>query len=376
MASPTAVLPAAKLSRTERPPARSSKSPAGLLEQGTRVCRRAAPPLELRPEVGPVVERPVGRCSITPAQADSVVQQQLPGPSELGDGLVALAVGLLREGRHGGILCGRRGTQRDVAGKRVDGAHEVLGQQHPAQTPARHAPVLAEGGDDDGRLVALPGADAAWVGGPGLGIGHPVVDLVADEAHAVVGAPAGDRSELGAVDHRPGRVGGRGDDEARERPVGLGGVEQSRGGLVARVRTAVDLDDLAAERGEDVAVGRVAGPGERDPVTGLEGREEGEDEPAGRTGRDRHSRRVDLEAVPPPVVRGELGAQLADAQRRRVRERSARGVDAGRRLGHEARRTARGLARAERHDVAPCCAQHGHPVEHVHDLEGRHLRAP
>src|SRR4051795_2041731 len=34
---------------------------ADLLQQGARVCRRVGPPGELRSEVGPVVERAVGR---------------------------------------------------------------------------------------------------------------------------------------------------------------------------------------------------------------------------------------------------------------------------------------------------------------------------
>ncbi len=189
-------------------------------------------------------------------------------------------------------------------------------------------------------------------------------------------APVGDRGELGTVDHGARRVRRRGDDEPGERPTGLSGVEQGRRRLVARLGAAVDLDDLTAERGEDVAVGGVARPGESDAVAGLEGCEEGEDEGARRAGGDRDARRVDVEAVPAAVVGRDLRPQLADAERRRVGQSPPGPVDPGRRLRDQARRPARRLTGAERHDVATLGAQHGHPVEHVHDLEGRHLRAP
>ena len=49
-------------------------------------------------------------------------------------------------------------------------------------------------------------------------VGDPVVDLVADEAYAVLLAPAGDRGELVGRHHRAGGVGGGGDDEAGDGP--------------------------------------------------------------------------------------------------------------------------------------------------------------
>src|SRR6478672_11642585 len=80
----------------------------GLLEQRGRVGPRAAPALELRPEVGPVVEGAVRRRRLSPAEAGCVVQQQLPGARELGDGLVALGVRLLGERGDRRVLGRRR----------------------------------------------------------------------------------------------------------------------------------------------------------------------------------------------------------------------------------------------------------------------------
>ena len=58
-----------------------------------------------------------------------------------------------------------------------------------------------------------------------------------------------------------------------------------RGGEVAGP-DSLDLDHLDAERGEDVAVGRIAGRGHRDAVADVEHAEEGKVE--GRRGAGRH----------------------------------------------------------------------------------------
>ncbi len=61
----------------------------------------------------------------------------------------------------------------------------------------------------------------------------------------------------------------------------MGGLEQLRRRLEAHLGPTVDLDDLTAERGEDVAVGGVAGASQGDAVAGIERGEEGEHEAAG-----------------------------------------------------------------------------------------------
>ena len=71
----------------------------------------------------------------------------------------------------------------------------------------------------------------------------------------------------------------------------------SRRDRPARRLRGLDQHRLAAERREDVAIGRIAGHRDRDAVAGLEQREEGQDEPGRRAGGDDDARRVDLDAV-------------------------------------------------------------------------------
>ncbi len=106
----------------------------------------------------------------------------------------------------------------------------------------------------------------------------PVVDLVADQAYAVLLAPRGQRSELVGQQHRAGRVGRGGDDQAVHGPGH--GFELLDGGLEPGPGPAVDLHHLDAERGEHVAVAGVAGPGHHHPVARLERGQERQQEPA------------------------------------------------------------------------------------------------
>ena len=131
-------------------------------------------------------------------------------------------------------------------------------------------------------------------------VGDPVVDLVADQPHQVLLAPAGDRGELVGRHHRAGGVGGRRDDEAGDHP--LDRRELCDGRLEPGLGPAVDLDDLAAEGGEHVAVAGVAGTGHHHPVARLEGGQEGQQESARRTGGDDHVVEADVDPARPTVV--------------------------------------------------------------------------
>ena len=61
----------------------------------------------------------------------------------------------------------------------------------------------------------------------------------------------------------------------------------------ARLGVGVDQHRLAAERGEDVPVRRIAGIGERHPVARLEQRQKRQDETAGRAGGHHDARRIE-----------------------------------------------------------------------------------
>ena len=81
------------------------------------------------------------------------------------------------------------------------------------------------------------------------------------------------------------------------------------------VGRGLDQHRLAAERGQDVAVRRIAGIGERHPVAGLEQRQERQDEAAGRTGGDHHAAGIEREAVGVRIVAGDARAQRRHAER-------------------------------------------------------------
>ena len=156
----------------------------------------------------------------------------------------------------------------------------------------------------------------------GARVGDAVVDLVADELHAVVRAPVRERGQLGGVEHGAGRVGRAGDHQPLHRLVE--GLEHRDRGLVAGLRPARQLDDLAAQRREDVAVAGVAGAGHGHAVARVERREEGQQEAAGAAGGHHDVLGGDVEAVGAAVVPGDRGAQRRDAQRDGVAEHLGR----------------------------------------------------
>ena len=103
----------------------------------------------------------------------------------------------------------------------------------------------------------------------------------------------------------------------------------------ARRRAGLDRTGIAAERREDVAVGRIAGHRDRDPVAGLEQAEKGEDEAARRAGGDDHPLGIDIEPIGFRVVAGDARAQRRDARAPRY-SRAARGRAPPRAAAHGA----------------------------------------
>ena len=153
----------------------------------------------------------------------------------------------------------------------------------------------------------------------------------------------------------------RGDQRlGRQRPARLGG--------------GLDQHRLAAERGEDVPVGRIAGIGQRHPVARLEQRQERQDEAARGAGGDHHARRVEREVVGVGVMAGDSRPQATGCRASRYS-----------RCGHARARPAppqsRSPARAPPAGPPPC-ARRGRPWprarrrrHHVHDHERRHIAA-
>ncbi len=172
-------------------------------------------------------------------------------------------------------------------------------------------------------------------------------------------------------------------------PVGLAGLPistplsgarrcaaSSMSGVIAQRVACVRLDQhrLAAERGQDMAIGRVAGHCDRHPVAGLEQREKGEDEAAGRAGGDDHAIGIDRYAVGIGIVAGNARPQRRNSERLGVadspgRERSARGGDRSRRCGR------RRLPDLHMDDAAARVLDAGGRRHHVHHHERRHVAA-
>ena len=173
-------------------------------------------------------------------------------------------------------------------------------------------------------------------------------------------------------------------------PVGLAGLATTRplrpccrvqlgdlldGGLEPGLRAGRDLDHLAAQRGEHVAVAGVARPGHRDPVADLERREEREQEPAAAAGGHDDLVGVDVDAVRPLVVAGDRLAQLEDPDRGRVAERVGALQQPDRLVADRRRRPAARLAGQQVEQVAVGAPPLRCRRQQVHDVERRHVGA-
>ena len=106
-----------------------------------------------------------------------------------------------------------------------------------------------------------------------------MIHLVADQPNTLGITPTRDGGQLCRVDHRAGWIGRAGHDDALHGRIELG--EHLHGRLEPDLRTALDLDHLTAQCGENVAVTGIAGTGDRHPVAGIEAGQEGEEEATG-----------------------------------------------------------------------------------------------
>jgi hypothetical protein len=143
---------------------------------------------------------------------------------------------------------------------------------------------------------------------------------------------------------------------------------------VARLGTARQLDDLAAQRREDVAVAGVAGAGHGDAIADVEGGEERQQEAARRSRGHDDLRGVDREPVGVAVVGRDAGAQLRDAERDGVAE-DVTLQGSGRSRADGPGRRGRGLTGRQVDQVSVRALPLARGGPHVHDVEGRDGRA-
>ncbi len=219
-----------------------------------------------------------------------------------------LHLGAPVERRLGRDLGQRRHRDREIALQALDRADERLRQHHPADAPAGHAEIFRERVDDDGVVGELRG---------GLGrerIVEAVIDLVGDEPDPRAFRGVDEIAQRRIRHHGAGRVGGARDQHALERRRAMRGEQHLGRDRPARRLRRLDRHRLAAERAEDVTIGRIARQRDRDPVAGLEQRQEGEHESGRRSGGDGDARRIDLDAVSFAVVPRNARAQRSECR--------------------------------------------------------------
>ncbi|MCY1234263.1 hypothetical protein D9M72_468400 [compost metagenome] len=143
-----------------------------------------------------------------------------------------------------------------------------------------------------------------------------MIDLVRNERDLFRAAIVGQRFEAGPPRHGAGRVRRACQQYALQRPADLcsGPLQALRRQREAGLGIGLDLDYCQAESGEDVAVGRIAGPRDGDAVARIKQRKEGEIEAGGRSRGDCHPLRIERDTVALPVVAGDRGSQRQSAE--------------------------------------------------------------
>ena len=257
------------------------------------------------------IEGAVGQDWDRKADVFQPIEHDAPAGEELVAALLAHGDGFGGEDRQRGLLNGRRSAQEVVDRQVLDGGHQLLGKNRPAQSPSRHPEVLGEGVDDDGLGVGLQ--DGAGGCAVLARIGQAQVDLVDDPPGAAFACQCTDRLQLLEGDRRARGVGGgRQHDRARlrsPRRLGCGPVH-----LVAAGRTGGCQNDPTAVGLHQLPVAGVGRIGDDDVVTGLGGSSGHQQERRGRAGGDDDPGRIDLDAVPVPVEARDGLTQCEQAQ--------------------------------------------------------------
>ena len=201
-----------------------------------------------------------------------------------------------------------------------------------------------------------------------------VIDLVRDEADALAFRRRDQRGQIVRAHHRAGRIGRACDQHAFQRRAAVRGEQRIHGERPARVGRNLDHHRLAAERGEDMPVRRIARTRDRDAIARLEQREEREDESGRRAGGHHHALGLDRDAVGIGVMPRDPVAQRRHAERRRVADvaQIERGLCG---LARDARRGRGRLADLHVHDAPALRLDARGGRHHVHHHERRHVAA-
>ena len=182
----------------------------------------------------------------------------------------------------------------------------------------------------------------------------------------MLAAIAGELRQIGGADHRSGRVGRARDDQAVERAC-LG--QQLGGRLVMRILPDLDQHRLDIEGRQNVAVSRVAGNREPDPVAGLESGEKPQLKGGRRAGRDDDLGGIDRDSVLRAVIGGDRLPQRRYAERIGISDPLiGQGAPGG--LQHRLGRRSAGLADFEMNDIGAGGLALVGGAQHVHRDKG------
>ena len=193
-----------------------------------------------------------------------------------------------------------------------------------------------------------------------------MIDFVGDEAD-VFGIGIFDQpAQFVAGRDGSGGVGRAGDQDTCEPVLLMGGAQMLGCQDVAGGPVDLDLHRHQPERAQDVAIGRVAGRGERDPVTRIEGSEEGQVEARRRAGGDHDLRGIHRLAVGVGVMAGDALAKILAPEGVGIGDAAMVEHGAGGIAGDLRRRRGRLADRQRQHPVAPC----DHPVGFGQNVHG------
>ena len=201
-----------------------------------------------------------------------------------------------------------------------------------------------------------------------------MIDLVRNDGDAGVFGAADQFGKRRRGGHRSRRIGGRTNHHALERAHLMLREQALAGDRPTGCGAGLDKHRLAAERGEDVAIGRITGQCDRNTVARLESGEKRQHETGRGAGGDDDAFRLDVEAVPFLIGARDAPAQRGNTQSLRitmgtVRQRCAHRGDRGR------RRTGSRLTDLHVHDPTTLGLQPRRRRHDVHDHERRHVTA-
>ena len=156
--------------------------------------------------------------------------------------------------------------------------------------------------------------------------------------------------------------------------LAMRGAQAFAGDGKAGRRVGLDQHRLAAERGEDVAIRRIAGIGDGDAVARLEHRQKRQDESGRRAGGHDHAVGAHRHAIGFRIVPRDARPQRRNAERLGIAQRALAEHGLHRR-DRRRRRAHRRLADLHVNDLAARRLDPGRRRHHVHHHERRHVAA-